>query len=162
SIERNETIKPDQTRFQIHDWMESVRTDRSRTNAYEPIGDWIVEDVYIPRGQFVVATKSVKVPIWSPTKNAFVYMELGKAARAGAPPSRDKGMLQLDLAAPQLLVDFEGGNIRTTIARTRFVSDEAGTEVLLLGEDGKLRARAGWTDVADAERVKREQAWLAW
>jgi hypothetical protein len=162
NIEKNDTTKPDNVRLQVHDWMEFVRTDRSRTNAYEPIGDWIVEDVQVPRGQFVIATKFVKVPVWSPTKNAFVYMEFGKISKPVSPASKDKGTLALDLAAPQLLVDFEGGPIRATVARNRFVSDDSGTEVLLLGEDGKLRARAAWADVADPVRVERERDWTKW
>jgi hypothetical protein len=159
--EKYENVKPDQVRLQIHEWMESVRLDRSNSKSSEPIGDWIVEDVAIPRGQFVIGTKHVKVPIWSPTKNAFVYMEFGKG-KAGSPASKEKGTLPVDLGAPLLLVDFDGGRFGGNVARGRYVSDEGGTEVLLLGEDGKLRARAAWIDVADAERAERERAWLAW
>jgi hypothetical protein len=156
------SLKPDHVRVQIQDWLPNVRIDRDNANATEPIGDWIVEDVQIPRGQFVIGTKPVKMPIWSPTKNAFVFMELGKAARPGTRSSKDKGTLPVDLSAPYLLVDFEGGQIRTNVARTHYVSDEAGTEILLLGEDGKLRVRSAWTDVADAKRAERDKEWLTW
>ena len=113
------------------------------------------------RGQFVIGSKNVKVPIWSPTKEKFVYMELSK----GRPVSllaKDKGNLPVDLAAPYLLVDFEGGKISKDVNRNRHVSDEAGIEALLLGEDGKLRVHTSWNDVADQERARREQGWVAW
>jgi hypothetical protein len=59
-------------------------------------------------------------------------------------------------------VDFEGGPIRTNVARTHYVNDESGTEVLLLGEDGKLRVKTAWNDMADHKRAEREKEWLTW
>ena len=152
-----EAPKADHVRVQIHNWTEAVRIDRSRVNSFEPVADWIVEDVAIPRGQFVIGTKNVKVPIWSPTKTAFQFMELGKSSKPNA-----KGSLPLDLAAPAMLVDFDGGQIRQNVTRTRSVTDEAGVEVLFLGEGGKLHARAAWADIADADRAARETGWTTW
>lgn len=160
--EAKDGLKPDHVRLQLQNWLESVRIDRSNSKSKEPVGDWVVEDIQIPRGQFVIGTKPVKMPIWSPTKDAFVFMEFGKIAKPGTSSSKDKGMLPVDLSAPYLLVDFEGGAVRANIAKKYYVSDEAGTEVLLLGEDGKLRVRSAWTDVADRDRIQREKDWLAW
>lgn len=164
--ESRETLRTDYARVQVHSWLSHVRTDRTRVakESFEPLGDWVVEDIQVGRGQPVLGVKNVKVPIWSAEKNQFQFMEFATVRSAGG--SRVKGALPVDINAPHLLVDFEGYSRRTETVRygkmLRDITDEAGMELLMLGADGKLRVRSYWSDMADQQRYERESGWLNW
>lgn len=165
AYESRDTLKPDYARMQVHAWMSHIRLDRTRpmtgTNA-EPLGEWMVEDIPVARGEFVRAVKNVRIPVWSAKDNAFQFIEFTTVKGLS---SKVKGMLPVDIMANQLLVDYEGGRFSMRIQgnrASRDVSDEAGLEMLVLGPDGKLRARSYWRDFADRERSEREKNWVNW
>jgi hypothetical protein len=159
--------KLDRAYVQVQSWMSHIRPDRTRpadmdTNA-ETVGDWMVEDISVGRGQPVFAVKAVKVPIWSAKDNSYHFMEFSSMKAS----QRLKGTFPIDVSAPQMLVDFEGGHSVTTIRgrgkeSAREVSDDSGLELLFLGNDGKLRMRSYWQDMADARRFEREVTWTGW
>ncbi len=163
--ESRDTLKPDHARMQVHAWMSHVRLDRTRpmtgTNA-EPLGEWMVEDIPVGRGEFVRAVKNVRVPVWSAKDNAFQFIEF---TTVKGPSAKVKGALAVDIMANFLLVDYEGGRFTMKVQgnrASRDVTDEAGLEMLVLGPDGKLRARSYWRDYTDTDRYQREQRWVNW
>jgi hypothetical protein len=167
STDTKEPIKSsDFTRLQVHAWLSHIRTDRTRAadeKNLEPLGEWMVEDVQAARGQWVWQVKNVKVPVWSAKDNAYHFMEFASAKSGGA---RVKGALPIDISAQYVVVDYAGGHGMTTVRAKgitpRDVMDDSGLDVLLLGEDGKLRCRQYWTDMADPERFEREANWTSW
>jgi hypothetical protein len=77
-----------------------------------------------------VSTKNVKLPIWQVAKEKYAFMEFAKAARPTGSIARDRGTLPVDLGAPHLLVDFEGGKFTERVPRVGPVTEESGLEIL--------------------------------
>ncbi len=167
--ETNESTPADHVRVQIQNWISNVRVDRNDPKAMEPIGDWVVENLPIARGQFVIGTKEVKMPIWSPTKDSFVFMELGKNSRRSR-SARDKGMLALDLSAPaivgglrrrpdsrqrcpQTLCQRRVGHRTTALGRGRETSRSLGMDGC--GRSGSPEARKGLAELAEGNQRLR-------
>src|SRR5262249_30661157 len=46
------TQNKDHVRMQVQAWAAQVRTDKSNQNAVDDVGDWIVEDLEVGRGQY--------------------------------------------------------------------------------------------------------------
>jgi hypothetical protein len=60
-----------------------------------------------------------------------------------------------------LLVDFDGGQVKTRI-NNREVVEETSTELLLLQPDGKLLVKSSAEDMNDPRRQEREKTWNEW
>ncbi|MGL4421923.1 MAG: hypothetical protein ACRCZF_14750, partial [Gemmataceae bacterium] len=69
--------------------------------------------------------------------------------------------LMVDFSTKAILADFEGGKLRPSIGN-RNVDDDAGTEMLILLEDGRVTVKNSLKDGANKEREKREEGWVSW
>jgi len=149
----------DHAKVQIQAWFPQVRTDKTNPNAVDDVGDWIVEDMEIGRGQYVSGVKSVKLPVWDPKQDRYQFKDM-KGTKPGT-ASALKGVVPIEFGAGALLVDFEGGKLQQQI-KGRTVQDEPGVEMLLVTGDGKLVLRNSAADKHEANRLMREKDWLAW
>jgi hypothetical protein len=146
-----------QTVVQIHKWLGDASLDQRR---FFPVGEWsVAERVIVPRGEYVGRKQRVEVPYWRPTQESYVMAvdtnDKSKPQKKGivvdySPPEGD----------PMILVDFQGPRWEYTPAAAKVaVTEQAGTEVLLLSSDGKLLAHDSWSDRADPERTERLKKW---
>jgi hypothetical protein len=163
--------KPDETYVQVHKWFLNIRTPDWRA----PMGEWMIADIKAFRGQYIGETVSLKMPVWFMTHSQFLFREnvkrqqpRGNPVLFGQPQLRPEPVWPVDFSpAPPtpatLLVDFEGGRGRYPGPKNRQVDDEAAVEMLLLGNDGKLRVIRSDRDLLDdEERRTREKNWKAW
>jgi hypothetical protein len=150
--------RQDQVRIQMHRWFERLRADRTAINSEYVVGDWVVEDIEAYRGQYVVGTKNVKVPVWSETKSKYLFKDT-KTTKGTA--SR-KGEFSVDFLSDYLLVDFEGGDRVSQTWRNRQITDDSGLETLMMLPDGRLQVRVNKADEVDYERRSRLSSWQQW
>jgi hypothetical protein len=157
---RDTPSRDQQTVFQIQRWLE--RDNHSSL----PVGEWVVaERVLVAKGEFIGRTERVDVPIWQLGRSAFM---LAVPPNQTGPRRKDTG-IDVDFTLPgsdAVLIDFAGGaqqherkiprEDRTESVR---VDDKSGTEVLLVGSDGRVMARNSVSDAEDAERKKRLGDW---
>jgi hypothetical protein len=137
----------------------------------EPIGDWVVSEMLVTRGQFVGGKAFATVPFWSSVENAFVLREVqgDKAPPKGKEPRRGA---MIEPIPPRLLlvVDVGGGKVRPKVQpnpgqptnRGGVVDDEAAAEVLFLDRDGTLEVKSSAHDKPDADRKEREENFKKW
>ncbi|HEV3144083.1 MAG TPA: hypothetical protein VGZ47_09390 [Gemmataceae bacterium] len=147
----------DEIKLQLQTWLEAIRPQKDNPNYVEQVGDWVVTDLRAYRGQFIGGTENVKLPLWSPTAGGYQFKELGKKSTA-----KDKGTVGVDFVSYALLVDFEGGRMPPLVYRNRAITDEAGTEILMMTYDGRLVARSNVADEKNGTRREHEVAWNEW
>jgi hypothetical protein len=155
---------PDITFLQLQRWADFVRP--IGISRPEPIGDWLVADLRVHRGQFIGETTKIKLPIWSMVAGTFLFRDPQNARPAMsmfAPRQRSDGQWPVDFTPlPQaILVDFEGGS-GTYLANRKQIIDQAEVDMLILADDGKLFVRRSQVDLNDPERKKREETWRKW
>jgi hypothetical protein len=150
--------------LQLQRWADFVRPNGIARP--EPIGDWLIADLKVHRGQFIGETTKIKLPLWSMVANTFLFRDpVGSrpAMSMFAPRQRSDGQWLVDFTPlPQaILVDFEGG-AGTYVANRKQIIDQAEVDMLILGDDGKLFVRRSQVDLNDPERKKREENWRKW
>jgi hypothetical protein len=158
----------DDTWVQIQRWYDFIRP--AEFNRAEPLGEWLVADIKATRGQYIGEALAVTLPIWKMDLSMFLFRDnVRKQAPQGAlnrGPRRSEPVWTVDLTPAQLLlVDFEGGDGTYPAPRkggTGTVRDAAEVQMLLMSGDGKLRVTRSAADLANADRVKREEEWIAW
>src|SRR5262249_3170273 len=137
----------------------------------EPIGEWVVADVRAVRGQVLSDAPKVELPIWSMTKSMFLFRDNPPPRRTPnvRRDPRDLRSWEIDLTPlpDQLVVDFEGGDGDHPGYKGRKVNDRASMDVLLFGEDGKLRLFRSAADLnpdnpRSKEREHRVEVWRTW
>jgi hypothetical protein len=153
------TPRPDHAHVQVQSWMSQVRTDKTNANAVDEVGDWIVEDLDVARGQYVAGIKPVKLPVWDPKHDHYQFKD-AKGSRPGT-TAANKGAVPIEFGAGALLVDFEGGKAVFQV-KGRTVIDEPGIEMLMVTADGRLIVHNSAADKHDPNRLAREKDWLAW
>jgi hypothetical protein len=159
------TPEADALYLQMQQWADYVRPKELPPRG-EPIGDWLVADIKAYRGQMVGEMTKLKLPLWSMVAGAFVFREPPAPRTFSILPGmqrRPEPTWTVDFTpVPQmLLVDFEGGS-GTYIFNRRQVQDQAGVDVLMLSDDGKLFVRRSQADIADPDRRRREETWKQW
>jgi hypothetical protein len=145
---------------QFQSWTERVPIDSGKS---EPAGYWVVAEVPVKRGDYVGRKQLVPMPMWSSEKVAYILQELPKYKLiSGTRPANDqpKGLL-VDFSTQTLLVDYEGGKVKTKLG-DRVVEDEADTEMMFLKPDGTVTVRNSGVDRENADRKEREEAWRKW
>jgi hypothetical protein len=155
---------PDVTFLQLQRWADFVRPNGIARP--EPIGDWLIADLKVHRGQFIGETTKIKLPLWSMVANTFLFRD-PQGVRVPRsifdPRPRSDGMWPVDFTPlPQaILVDFDGG-AGTYMANRKQIIDQAEVDMLILADDGKLFVRRSQVDLNDPERKKREETWRKW
>ena len=61
------------TFLQAHRWLEKVRLNPDIAATQVPVGDWCVCDIPVRRGEFIVRTEAVDLPIWSPLREKYSW-----------------------------------------------------------------------------------------
>src|SRR5262249_33774692 len=118
----------EKTVVQVHRWLENVGpTPSTPPDRLFPGGDWAIgERIAVERGEAIGHWVPVKVPIWSPQREATIFLP---------PPSKQTGSVPVDFRTHAVMVDFEGGTVNHAVTignRHRTVSDEAPLEQLIL------------------------------
>jgi hypothetical protein len=142
--------------------MEQVRTGDG--GKREPVGAWVVADFPVSRGEYVGRKTYVKLPLWSSENKAYVLREIpDKVIPKVGPkePAQPKGWLMDFSSNKSILVDFEGGKVRTRLGG-KDVSDEVATEMLLLRPDGKLVVKSSLETAADEMHKEIVGKWEGW
>jgi hypothetical protein len=155
--------------MQFQRWFDQLSVS---ANLTEPVGDWVQSELLATRGQFVYGKAFAPLPFWSSVDNAFIFRNVvdDKPVKGKEPR---KGVV-VEAVPPRMLlaVDIAGGkpapnttkippNLGEKTNRGGLVSDEAATEVLLLGPEG-LEVRSSARDKADPERKEREDTFKKW
>lgn len=145
--------------IQMQTWMMQVR---SSGVSNEPVGNWVVTEMPAIPGEYIGRRQLVKLPLWSSSLASYVLRELSNVASiVGLPTSiQPKGWV-VDFGTKLVLVDFEGGNLKTTVDG-KSVEDSNPTELLILLPDGKLTIHNSAKDMADPKRIAREDNWTKW
>ena len=153
--------KENQAVVEMHTWMEEVRIS---SNQREPVGAWVVADIPVGRGEFIGRKHYVKLPLWSSVTTQYILREIAEklitAKKGTQEPTQPKGWL-VDFTTRSVLVDFEGGRVRTRI-NNRDATEDVGTEMLILRADGKLEVKRSLDDEGAAERQKTVGEWEGW
>jgi hypothetical protein len=139
-------------------WLEQVRTDNS--NQREPVGGWVVADTPVGRGEYIGKKTFIKLPLWSSEANQYVFREV-PATVAKKEKEQPKGWL-VDFSSRDILVDFDGGKTTTRLGVGRYVSDDVGTEMLILHPNGSLQVRRSAADTGDPNRKELTAIWEDW
>jgi hypothetical protein len=153
------SVRGDHIRMEVQEWMDEVRTDPT-TNNTDRVGDWVMEDIDVGRGQYISGTKEVRLPVWDPAKQKYHFKDLAARIKTTAGLGK-KGLLRIDFATGAVLVDFEGGK-ETKSLKGKTVQDDAGLEVLIMTYDGRLLVRNDRADYFDTARVSRHDSWKTW
>lgn len=144
-------------------WMEQVRTGDG--GKREPVGAWVVADFPVGRGEYVGRKSYVKLPLWSSETKAYVLREIPDKVIPKIPglkePAQPKGWLMDFTTNKSILVDFEGGRVRTRVGG-REVVEEVATEMLLLRPDGKLIVKRSLDTEADGLHKQIVSDWEKW
>jgi hypothetical protein len=150
------------TAVQVHSWVEKVGPSMTTPpNRKFPVGDWVVaERIKVQRGEMIGHWMPVKVPVWSPERESFVFLP---------PPGKRSGSVPVDFRVraegqgnPAVMVDFEGGTVSESVpvgGKSRSVSDDGPIQQLILTPDGKLVVHNSRRDMDDPERKKRDEDW---
>jgi len=156
---------------QMHKWLNSVSLTQDR-GASVPVGDWVIGDVPVRRGEYMGRLENVDVAMWFPVKEMFSL-----ASPAAPVSTRPVGPGPIIRTQPvrgipvkfdteDLLVDFDGGRIRESFKTgeklTKDVNENANVEMLILSPDGKLRVRNSKVDLNDSDRKDRWKEWKDW
>lgn len=151
---------------QVLTWMEQVRTESN--SAREPVGAWVVAEMPVGRGEYVGRKTYVKLPLWSSTQTAYTFREIQNVAAFNPKDKKDvagavpQGWLIDFTADRSILVDFEGGKVRTVAGRNPSVEDEVATEMLIVRSDGMLSVRNSAVDAEDPLRKQYTADWDKW
>ena len=145
--------------IQMQTWLPQVRSSGS---TVEPVGTWVVAEMPVVPGEYVGRRQLVKLPLWSSSAAGYVLRELSNAvAIEGVPPQNQPKGWPVNFQTKSVLIDFEGGNIKTDVGN-RTIEDQTATELLILLPDGKLTLRNSAIDMADEGRKERDQEWNDW
>ena len=144
-------------------WMEQVRTGDG--GKREPVGTWVVADYPVGRGEYIGRKQYVKLPLWSSENKAYVLREIPDKMipKSGAVkgPAQPRGWLMDFTSNKSILIDFEGGEVRTK-AGGRDSVDEVASEMLILRGDGKLVVKRSVDAEADDFHNRIVSNWEKW
>ena len=162
SSDRNKTPKEGQALLQYQRWMQKIDIGTES----EPVGDWVVADVLVTRGQFVGGKQMSSLPLWSATDNRFRIEGLDSATPTGKGAVQAKG-IQLDpttqLPEKFLVVDIDGGRRTRTVGPIKKFDEDVATETLVLDvNSGKLKVFNSAADRDDRLRKETEEKWRKW
>jgi hypothetical protein len=149
--------KEDQAVVQEVRWLAEVRLDGS--NQREPVGAWVSAQMPVSRGDFVGRRTFVHLPLWSSEADQYVFRDL--PAKVVKDKEQPKGWL-VDFSTRDVLVDFEGGKVRTKASGGRAFDEDASTELLIVREDGSFQIRKSGEDAADPNRKELTGIWDSW
>jgi hypothetical protein len=126
------------------------------------VGAWIVAEMPVGRGEYIGRKQYVRLPLWSSEVNNYVLREIPDKVFKGldGKVEQPKGWL-VDFTDQSVLVDFEGGKVRTKIGDKEY-SDDVAEELLILGRDGKLLVRNSLSDETDPNRKAYTGIWESW
>ncbi len=158
--------------LQAHQWQETVAL---ASGSQTPLGDYVIADIPVRRGEFVSGQEPAPVPIWYPTREAWDFAVPVRGAKVQKIPLTPGDKLDGYVSAVSvyfgakdpkmmdLVVDYEGGVQLAAVGKPgqtlRNVNDNAGFEVLLMAPDGSLRAHNSKVDARDRDRDKRVADW---
>jgi hypothetical protein len=155
-------VKEHQAVVQTCNWMEQIRTGDG--GKREPVGAWVVADFPVARGEYIGRKQYVKLPLWSSENTAYILREIPDDVippKGGKRSPQPRGWLIDFSNNKSILVDFEGGKVRTKVG-SRDVTEEAGTEMLIYRPDGRLTVRRSVEDERDETRLGIVADWASW
>jgi hypothetical protein len=131
----------------------------------EPVGAWVQSEIPVAVGEFIGKKMLVELPLWRAALGTHILTppkENAKPLIARWPTKQTQPLGRpVDFRTPHVLMDFEGGKTAARVGNTSVV-DEAGTELLILREDGRVEVRKELADAEVKERKDREKGWKEW
>lgn len=168
--------KEGQAVIQFHRWYDELYLDEKHK---EPIGDWVLSNLLVTRGQYVGGKAFSPVPLWSSENNVFQLRTIPGDPKPAPPKGKEpakeprRGVV-VEPARPKelLVVDVAGGKSRLKLpqsnpgdtrgVRSQETTDESATEILFMKADGTLELRNSSADKLDPSRKDREEAFRKW
>ena len=150
-------LKPGQALLQFQRWMPFVKL----SGFDEPVGDWVVSDVVVTRGQNVGGKQFVNLPLWSSEFNRYILRELPETKKTKEPPKRGVMMDPATAIPSMLVVEVEGGKQSPRI-NGKIRDDDSAFEILLMREDGRLEVHKSEVERQDPTRMTHEKSWKEW
>jgi hypothetical protein len=129
----------------------------------ERIGAWVQAELPVAPGEYIGRRTLVELPLWKAALGKYQLTPTSKPLVTQWPKevAHQPAGRPVDFRTRHVLVDFEGGRVKTRVD-DRPVDDEAATELLILRDDGKLEVRKELADAALPERTARDKNWKAW
>jgi len=160
-LQRLLQLKDNHAVVQMLAWMEQVRTDAS--GQREPVGSWVATEIPVGRGELIGKKTYVKLPLWSSENEKYVLRELpATAIKKKADKSQPKGWL-VDFSSRSILVDYEGGRVRTKVGPGKSpIEEDVATEMLILTPDGAIQYRNSQADERSENRLTFAGKWKKW
>jgi hypothetical protein len=144
--------------IQFQRWMPSVKLAAFE----EPVGDWVVADVVVTRGQFVGGKQFVTLPLWSSEFNRYILRDINSTIKKSKEPPRRGVEMDPASSLPHMLcVEVEGGKQSVRINKV-LRDDDSAYEILLMTEDGGLQVHKSFDERQDQFRKEREALWNTW
>jgi hypothetical protein len=148
--------------LQMQRWVEETMFGEAK----EPVGAWVQADVPVGVGEFIGKKTLVELPLWRATLGHHVLTPPKENARYPLIAGWPKGKVEplgrpVDFRTPHVLLDFEGGK-KSVLFGSTTVTDDAGTELVILRSDGRVEVRKEVEDTAAKDRAAREAGWKAW
>ncbi len=155
--------KEHQVVVQMINWMEQIRLDPAGKQR-EPVGAWVVAEIPVGRGEYIGRKQYLKLPLWSSELNQYVLREAPPEAlptsKKDVKVNLPKGWL-VDFTSRSILVDYEGGKVKTNLAGKDIVEDVE-PELFIVRPDGKVLVKSVKRDEQDENRKKIVEGWDAW
>ncbi len=149
--------------IQLHKWLPGVRT----STDFHPVGEWWVEKLLVPRGEYIGRVNETKYIVWvstaiDPSTNK-VGVDVFKAVKHD-PENLWTGSLLVDFEtyARLGLVIPSGGKVNHFYPGKVTYPEDTPTEILFVDEHGRLMARQQHRDREDPERTERFARWETW
>ena len=143
-------------------WTVEVRTGEG--GKREPVGAWVVADYPVGRGEYIGRKQYVKLPLWSSESMNYILREIPDKIVpkvGGKEHAQPRGWLMDFTSNKSILVDFEGGKVRTRVGG-RDANEEVATEMLVLRGDGKLVVKRSTDTEEDKFRKDTIAGWEKW
>ena len=154
----------DETRFQVHRWLDIARLNPNEVNSNSRFGEWAIAETKVHRGEYIGKTEDVEIPMWATTLESY-FLPINPARLAEKRPPRTpapKG-IPVDLNTRAVLVDFEGGKGQYKVGNLKTINEvDENVAMLVLTAEGKLEVRNSKADLANEERKNRDTGLKAW
>ncbi|HSQ56809.1 MAG TPA: hypothetical protein VLM40_13795, partial [Gemmata sp.] len=151
-------VKDNQAVIEICRWLEEVSIG---SGTREPVGSWVVANIPTGRGELIGRKQYVKLPLWSAKINQYALREVTEKIIPRKDATQPKGWL-VDFTTRNILVDFDGGKVKTKSRKGEVAVDDASTEMLILRPDGQLEVKKSAEDENNPERKKYLTDWDTW
>ena len=159
----------DRVPLQLHKWLGFINT-RGVVDA-ERVGDWWVDRVLAPRGEYIGQGRMTNPPLPGQKPNyeeiqMIVWLATAPDPEATSKMGTDKFLPKLRtdaLSTRMLLADFEGGyKVPRRVTGKPMYQEDLPADILVVEPNGRMYAKTLHKDKEDLDRKGRAEAWDKW